>query len=600
MKRSLFFARVVTVLLAGVLLTSLAGSAYAETNDTEANKNNFRITQYDIRYSLSKNNDGRSVLQTTETIVANFTTQSQNHGIERYLPESYDDHTTHLEINSVTDEDNNGLHYTTSTDNGNKIVRIGDDDTYVYGQKTYVISYTQQDVTRYYDDTDRDEFYWDTNGTDWRVPIDNLSVTLSIDTSLASSFTGDAYCYQGIAGSTQQCSLTKTDNQISAQASNLAEGQNITLAVGFDKGTFAAYEMTTLDRISLVYTYVKDFLNVAGGIGGAIVIIVLGVVWNRSTKRSSEKVPIVVEYIPPKDTSVTISSVAMPYPYTRNAFTAQLIDFAVRHYIKIYETKPKSPLRSAKYDIEIVQDISTLKDEEKEVLQDIFVNGTQVGARVSLSDTKKSGVAANLSDNYQKASTLAREKYGLYYKDDNKRKPFKVWAIVFAVIGVIASFNLLLLGYALFLAALGYTMWIYTDTGLSLYRYLRGLKKYISAAETERLKMLQSPAGAEKVGAINPNDSSQMVKLYERNLPYAILFGKEKEWGKALEHYYTASNTQPDWLWGANAGIALSSFSSSLRSFSTSTSAASSSSTGGSGGGGFSGGGGGGGGGGGW
>jgi uncharacterized membrane protein len=115
--------------------------------------------------------------------------------------------------------------------------------------------------------------------------------------------------------------------------------------------------------------------------------------------------------------------------------------------------------------------------------------------------------------------------------------------------------------------------------------------------------MLQSPEGAEKIGqTIQGEDAAQLVKLYERVLPYAVLFGVEKEWTKQLGAYYEAAGEQPDWYAGNGAfnavifASALSGFSSQSSTYSSSTS----SSSGGSGGGGFSGGGGGGGGGGGW
>ena len=49
---------------------------------------------------------------------------------------------------------------------------------------------------------------------------------------------------------------------------------------------------------------------------------------------------------------------------------------------------------------------------------------------------------------------------------------------------------------------------------------------YIGVAEEERIKMLQSPEGAEKVASVSSvSDNDQLVKLYEKVLPYAILFG---------------------------------------------------------------------------
>jgi uncharacterized membrane protein len=89
------------------------------------------------------------------------------------------------------------------------------------------------------------------------------------------------------------------------------------------------------------------------------------------------------------------------------------------------------------------------------------------------------------------------------------------------------------------------------------------------------------------------------LRLYERLLPYAILFGEEKKWSAELGKYYEKVGMQPDWYSGQsmfNAAVfsaAMSGISRSMNTYAGGTS----SSTGGSGGGGFSGGGGGGGGG---
>ena len=114
--------------------------------------------------------------------------------------------------------------------------------------------------------------------------------------------------------------------------------------------------------------------------------------------------------------------------------------------------------------------------------------------------------------------------------------------------------------------------------------------------------MLQSPEGANKV-QVDLSDSKKLVELYEKLLPYAILFGQEKEWNKRLGDYYQSAGVQPGWYSGANmAAFNAAAFSSAMSNLNTSinSTGAGFSSSGGSSGGGFSGGGGGGGGGGGW
>ena len=107
-------------------------------------------------------------------------------------------------------------------------------------------------------------------------------------------------------------------------------------------------------------------------------------------------------------------------------------------------------------------------------------------------------------------------------------------------------------------------------------------------AEAERLAFNQSVGGAMR-------DAHDRVVLYERLLPYAVMFGLEKSWGEVLNAVYQEADCVPAWYFGAQAFNA-SSFANSIKSFSSVASSASSSGSSGSGGGGFSGGGGGGGG----
>ena len=131
-----------------------------------------------------------------------------------------------------------------------------------------------------------------------------------------------------------------------------------------------------------------------------------------------------------------------------------------------------------------------------------------------------------------------------------------------------------------------------TALGAETRDHLAGLQVFIEWAEADRIRMLQSPQGAERV-QVDTTDRREMLKIYESLLPYAVVFGQEKQWAKELAVLYGDQGT-PVWYSGSS-GFNASAFSAGIGTLSTSTSA--SSSSGGSSGGGSSGGGGGGGGG---
>lgn len=69
--------------------------------------------------------------------------------------------------------------------------------------------------------------------------------------------------------------------------------------------------------------------------------------------------------------------------------------------------------------------------------------------------------------------------------------------------------------------------------------HLDGLRQYLALAETDRMRVLQSPSGAElratdasttPSGADLAAEPVARFHLHERLLPYAVLFGLEREW----------------------------------------------------------------------
>src|SRR5690606_19703682 len=121
--------------------------------------------------------------------------------------------------------------------------------------------------------------------------------------------------------------------------------------------------------------------------------------------------------------------------------------------------------------------------------------------------------------------------------------------------------------------------------------HMKGLKEYITLAEADRLRYLQSPQGALRE-PIPTDDTAQVIKLNEKLLPYAMLFGLEKQWAEELGRYYQEQGTAPEWYVGSGPFNATM-FASTIGGVSTSATSSFSASSGGSGGGAVAGGGGG-------
>ena len=577
------------ILIAGSLLAGSGQAAFAAQTD------NFTITKFDAEYLLGRDGENRSTLAATWRITAHFP-PNQNRGIAPIFVKKYDNHPTNFSLQSVTDEQGKTLEYNWNGDE----LRIGKKDVYVSGEKTYIIKFTQRDVTKHYDNTGRDEFYWDVIGNEWRVPMENVRVSVKFDEPLQAARAGEAFCYTGVHGSTKRCNISGDKSEIVTNVSRLNRREGITMAVGFTSGTFTRYQETLSEKFIKIWAIVQTIAS------SLAVILMLLLAWRyrRLFGRYSELKPIPPEYLPPNQASVLTSAYILKnyevMAVKGSAKVAQLLDLAVRHYIKLYEVKKASFLRSAQYEIEIVKDLKELRPEESEVIRDMFGSSMpKPGQRLNLKKLQNNlSYAARTRDDDTNLKNLARGNYALCEQTLANKRIVQRWALWVCVVGVLLlSPMLLLVAGIVFVLSFG---WSLTDEGLALRRYLAGLKLYIGVAEAERLQMLQSPEGAEKV-KVDATDEKQLVKLYERVLPYAVLFGQEKEWSKQLGKYYEQVGEQPDWYSGQGAFNAAA-FAAGMNSLSSVASSASdySSTSGGSTGGGFAGGGGGGGGGGGW
>ncbi len=197
--------------------------------------------------TLSRADDGHAELAVTETLVARFPDVDQNRGIIRSIPDDYDGVPLQTRVLSVTDASGAPVAYDVETDRREVRVLTGD-DSFVRGVQTYVISYTQRDAIRSFADTDADEFYRDVNGTQWDQPFGAVSARLRVDPALTdAALEGAAACYVGAQGASERCEISRTIDAdglvFEAGAQDLGPGENVTMAVGFVRGTFVPGEV---------------------------------------------------------------------------------------------------------------------------------------------------------------------------------------------------------------------------------------------------------------------------------------------------------------------------------------------------------------------
>ena len=577
---------------------------------SSAGVDDFSFSSYDADFYLGTDADGRSTLTTVETFVAEFPETDQNRGIRRAIPVDYDGHPTDVHVESVVDQNGEprGFEAETNDDGDFLVVTVRADD-FVHGAQTYTFTYTQHNVTRHADDTDVDEFYWDTVGFDSVQSFGSATARVHVPDSLVDSLTGEVSCYAGPYGASTTCPVTSESGDgetvITAGGVPLGAHENVTVAVGFAPQTF-------VPRDDSYFGGWQGWAQLGSALL-ALAAAVLAIVWRTTGLRDARGRPtIIAEYTPPPQADVFTSAVILKR--TSRAAASGFVALAVRGNLQIVE-KPSEKLFSKKpeYWLHAVHS-DGLTAQELEFYRLIF-DGTTDGRReLTKTDTT---LATAIQVFIKTRAREGREERVLQegnggsepaalggrlrgrHRHDHLRRHAEL-----AGSGRGAAVHPHRDRHSVRRALVG-------DSGPHAPHRIRvpscattskGIELYLTVAEEERFRMLQSPEGALKTQVASP-EGGEIVKIYEKLLPFAVLWGVEDEWAKVLGTYYENLQTQPQWYGGAtafNAGYFAASVGSfaaaSAASYSGSAASTSSSSSGGSGGGGFSGGGGGGGG----
>ncbi|MRG59428.1 DUF2207 domain-containing protein [Agromyces sp. CFH 90414] len=599
--------------LPAAALPAAALPAAARPAALPAGVDDFTFDSFTGDYALDRDDDGRSTLEVTETLVARFPETDQNRGIRRNLVDTYDGHPTGLEVVSVTDETGAPREYDEESDDGFVTLTIAGDD-YVHGEQTYVITYTQRDVTRYYADTDADEFYWDVNGTDWAQPFGTVTANVHLGAGLLEATTGGVDAARGEAGEDASATITPTDDGWTFTAKDLAPRETLTFAIGFEPGTFTP-------RDGGFFAAPWPLISAIGAGIAVLAVVWAGFIRTRRLRDAPGRPVIVPEYLPPEGVGVLLASVLAKG--TTHAIPAQILQLAILGRLRVVETPAKGWLASKPtYDLQYhepgaADEVQARQrrlrsieptDDDVQALHALFGATLEPGERRSLakSDTKITKRLTELQHAVTKRATTDG------YRRRLPAGPM-VGASILAVIGGLIAFAFAVVSFdqayggvwplvALIVGALAVIATVVLiakhpldSRGAEVRDHLRGLESYIELAEADRIAYLQSPQGALRT-PVAADDPEQVLQLNERLLPWAVLLGQEKAWTAELGRAYERLGREPEWYAGSSAFNAAV-FSSAIGGMSSSVTSSFSASSGGSGGGASAGGGGGGGGG---
>jgi uncharacterized membrane protein len=475
-----------------------------------------------FRSEIFINRDG--TIDVREDIEYDFQ-YAERHGIYRDIPYSYDfgykRYSIKLDVTHVTDFDGSPYKYEVSSGGGYIHIRIGDPDTTVTGVHGYRIEYRVRGAIAFLED--HDELYWNVTGDEWRVPI--MRAGADVFSEVETNDGVNAECYTGGRGSkAQDCDYKISAGSVSFLAKNpLWAGQGLTIVVGLPKGLIEEPSATTkaIWFLSDNWYFGLPFLT----------FFVVAYIWSSRGRDPEGKGVITVRYEPPRNLTPAEAGTLVDERADILDITSTIIDLAVRGYLRIEEVESTKFFFFTDRDYRLVRTKNPapgeLKPHEEKIFSGIFKGKEKV-------------LVSDLRDKfYTELPPIKKALYGeligkkYFPADPEKVKGIYKWiGIVILILSFVLFSNFLLklsiaLSGLIILVSSRY-MPRKTKEGTLLNEELLGFREFIDRAEKDRIE------------ALAKNDPT----LFDRILPFALVFGLEDKWADAFRDMY---REPPSW-----------------------------------------------------
>lgn len=562
-RRTFLTAPIYATLLGGMLgLTGLFGSpspvaadALVAESSAEPSVEDFEFaswsTEWHVGIETTPGGKDRAYAEVTETIVPVFPEIDQNRGIVRSVPLAIGDERMDVSGVDVRDANGESVEFESEVSGGELVVAIGDDD-FVHGQQAYVLTYTLRDVIADLGNPEVQELYANLLPTSRAQPIGTFSAQVTLQPELAEAVVGDASCYQGAVGATKSCEIIGDGQSYFVTPRAMPPGETLTIDIGFAPGTVPT--LSLLDRVGW-FPFAAAALP---PIGLLTTLALFLVQWRRSRHASGGVV--VAQYEPRADLPPQLAGQIVP-SMALQAFPASVLDAAVHGAIRIEESGDAPVLRK-------LADATRLHPVERRFVDEVLFAeldagaGSSGAATVSLSGNEAIAKAypafsqdpqnsAKTAGFFEKSAAAARAKSRtLWIAIISLVVTFVVFVYtVIAGAGVLIGITAAVLGALVvfvFASAVRPTH-LRTEAGAEAKDHLMGLREYIKLSEADRIQSLQS---AETADRVDEADGARVIQVYERLLPYAVMFRLDKSWAKELQARYESSGTSPYWLAG--------------------------------------------------
>ncbi|MFW6122712.1 MAG: DUF2207 domain-containing protein [Thermodesulfobacteriota bacterium] len=282
-------------------------------------------------------------LTVTEKITVNCARREIKRGIVRDFPTRYRNRFGNtvrvgFDVKKVLRDGRPEPYHLKAALNGEKIY-IGQKDVYLKpGVYTYTITYETNRQLGFFEDFD--ELYWNVTGTGWTFPIERAEAVVTLPEGATvteyAAYTGPA----GATGEDFRVSYNQAGDIVFFTTRGLKPGEGLTIAVAWPKGF-----VTEPSKTEKTASFLKDNLSVFLGL--IWLLVLMGyylMVWNRVGRDPGSGV-IIPLFQPPQGFSPAATRFLMHLGFDNKAFTAAVVDMAVKGHLVIEENSGDYTLR---------------------------------------------------------------------------------------------------------------------------------------------------------------------------------------------------------------------------------------------------------------
>jgi uncharacterized membrane protein YgcG len=396
-------------------------------------------------------------------------------------------------------------------------LKIGEDNRTITGNYVYVIKYTLQDVGISYFDT-HDEVYFNVIGPGWQVPI--LEATANIKSFIDST---DRICYTGEEDSNQQnCSFSETDEGLILKTTTeLQPYEALTFALKFPPDSIE-------DRSRQIW------LGLIISNLGILLPIPVGIFLFRllKTKWKNKKLTVIPHYEVPNDLDPLMAGYVYKGKLDYKHISATIIWLATRGHLTVEKEGKKTYLNKEVENIK--QEASHIED----LFNALFSKEDKINIKKMPSTFTSnvlsvfSSVVLNSSEYIDKSRVKTKSLLSILGTLTVGFTIFVLFPILITFTAIGTGIGIIISGFILIIVSSKVD--IRSEESNELYYQLEGLKMYINTAEKHRIEF--------------HNDPEKFRGVFEKLLPFAIIFGLEKKWANEFKDLY--KDTQPDWYRG--------------------------------------------------